>query len=438
MGFDNLNHMTSARQEATDTGPTGAYTMLETFKYDVLSRRIEQDVTQNGVTTITHFAYDAYDTLFASMNSSNALLERWLSTGGPSTAFARIISGAVGWLLPDHLGSNRDVTDNTGAVVDHLVFTVFGGIVSESSLATADPMKFAGMYWEANSGLYHTLHRDVNPLTFQWTSEDPTYLNAGDANVRRYVANNPTNATDPSGLTKLDVPLDAINDLGIPAKRLRLDISNPDSFGEGEIQTVVNVSAGLYESLYQAKRDVGQLLKDYGMYMMTRFPKGASSYEENKLLPKWKESLAGKDKKLLKGIEKWFGDLSDAHQLVEINRVIEKCYEYTVTERVTYERVNDSDYVAYAHWRPWGGYFSLHDPCFKDTDLHNQVGVMVHEFVHFAAHTSLDYMLKDGKDPTKGYWDARKNAEDVTPSQAELRRNPDTYKGFMMDMYIPN
>jgi hypothetical protein len=42
-------------------------------------------------------------------------------------------------------------------------------------------------------------------VTFQWTSEDPTYFNAGDDNLRRYVGNNPANAADPSGLEKLDL-----------------------------------------------------------------------------------------------------------------------------------------------------------------------------------------------------------------------------------------
>src|SRR5437016_3358727 len=42
-----------------------------------------------------------------------------------------------------------------------------------------------------------------DPTTGRWTSEDPTGFAGGDANLYRYVGNNPTNATDPSGLYEI-------------------------------------------------------------------------------------------------------------------------------------------------------------------------------------------------------------------------------------------
>jgi hypothetical protein len=39
-----------------------------------------------------------------------------------------------------------------------------------------------------------------DPTTGRWTTEDPIRFEAGDANLYRYVKNDPTNATDPSGL----------------------------------------------------------------------------------------------------------------------------------------------------------------------------------------------------------------------------------------------
>ncbi len=39
-----------------------------------------------------------------------------------------------------------------------------------------------------------------DPGIGRWLSEDPIGFEAGDSNLYRYVANNPTNHTDPSGL----------------------------------------------------------------------------------------------------------------------------------------------------------------------------------------------------------------------------------------------
>ncbi len=39
-----------------------------------------------------------------------------------------------------------------------------------------------------------------DPSVGRWLSEDPIEFDGGDANLMRYVGNNPTNATDPSGL----------------------------------------------------------------------------------------------------------------------------------------------------------------------------------------------------------------------------------------------
>jgi uncharacterized protein RhaS with RHS repeats len=43
------------------------------------------------------------------------------------------------------------------------------------------------------------------PSTGQWMQEDPKGFDAGDSNLRRYVENDPTNMTDPSGLAPNDI-----------------------------------------------------------------------------------------------------------------------------------------------------------------------------------------------------------------------------------------
>jgi hypothetical protein len=44
------------------------------------------------------------------------------------------------------------------------------------------------------------VYRAEDPVIGRWDSQDPLRFAAGDANIYRYVGNDPTNATDPSGM----------------------------------------------------------------------------------------------------------------------------------------------------------------------------------------------------------------------------------------------
>jgi RHS repeat-associated protein len=59
---------------------------------------------------------------------------------------------------------------------------------------------WAGREFDAESGLYYNRARYYDPKVGRFTSEDPIGFNAGDSNLYRYVMNEPTGWTDPSGL----------------------------------------------------------------------------------------------------------------------------------------------------------------------------------------------------------------------------------------------
>ena len=44
---------------------------------------------------------------------------------------ARETSGGVAWYLQDRLGSVGDIVDNTGALIDHIVYNAFGKVGRE-------------------------------------------------------------------------------------------------------------------------------------------------------------------------------------------------------------------------------------------------------------------------------------------------------------------
>ena len=53
------------------------------------------------------------------------------------------------------------------------------------------------MMYDAATGLYYASARWYDPATGQFMSRDPTGFAAGDANLDRYVGDNPATMTDP-------------------------------------------------------------------------------------------------------------------------------------------------------------------------------------------------------------------------------------------------
>ena len=106
----------------------------------------------------------------------------------------------MAWYLQDRLGSVGDLVDNTGALIDHIVYSAFGNVASESSLSNGDRFKYAGLENDGATGLNFALYRVQDAVTGRWLSEDRIGFSGRDANLDRYVDNRPTGYADPEGL----------------------------------------------------------------------------------------------------------------------------------------------------------------------------------------------------------------------------------------------
>jgi RHS repeat-associated protein len=205
-GYNLDNQMTAAVQY----GPDGVTPVVGVqFVYDVFGNRIEKFVTySDGTTRDLRMAYDIADPSSASAGQSNAWAD-WDSSTNTTTRrmygdavdqlFARTDStGATAFYLTDHLGSVRAITDSTGSVVDQLGYDSFGSVRFETNWVYGDRFKFTGRDWDAETGLYYYRARYYNPQTGQFSGEDPA--SADPENAYRYVGNDATMATDPTGL----------------------------------------------------------------------------------------------------------------------------------------------------------------------------------------------------------------------------------------------
>jgi RHS repeat-associated protein len=197
-GYDNANQMTAAEHRAGN----GTLLMHADYAYDVFGNRLAKSVRTGpfGAPVVTRFAYDDRSALWADLNVNNNLLTRYVGGDQTDQLFTRISSGgAVAWYLPDHLGSVRDLTDNTGTVQDHIDYDAFGNVIFESTPSFSDRYKYSGREFDSETGLQYNRARYYDPKTGRWMAKDPIGFRAGDANLYRYVGNDVTNATDPSG-----------------------------------------------------------------------------------------------------------------------------------------------------------------------------------------------------------------------------------------------
>jgi len=195
--YDYENRMTGAIEKSSG----GATLEQVTYTYDALGRQLGVDT--NGTQRWTVYNGSSTDAnAYADYNGSGGLTMRYLDGLAVDQLLARTDPSAnTAWYITDQLGSVEDVVNSSGTVIDHILYDNFGNITSESSPSSGDRFKFAGMEYDATTGLYYDRARYYDPNTGRFVTQDPEGFAAGDTNLYRFVHDEPTNRIDPTGLS---------------------------------------------------------------------------------------------------------------------------------------------------------------------------------------------------------------------------------------------
>lgn len=106
-------------------------------------------------------------------------------------------------IISDYLGSPRliiNLSSNTvSATMEH---DPFGMVITDTSPGSI-MFGFAGGLLDVNSKTIHFGARDYDASTGRWLTKDPIRFGGGDTNLYGYVMNDPVNLIDPSGLYKV-------------------------------------------------------------------------------------------------------------------------------------------------------------------------------------------------------------------------------------------
>jgi RHS repeat-associated protein len=184
---------------------TSGATTLDAYGYDALGQRI----TENPGTQRDLYYSDSWQVLEEDVGGSAVDQNVW-SPVYVDALVERDSGSGLSVRLYAQQDANWDVTalvDTTGTVQERYDYTPYGAQSvltpswgSRSSSSYAFVYGHQGERMEFSTGLNYSRARDFSPALQRWIERDPEELWAGDSNIYRTESNNPTDASDPSGL----------------------------------------------------------------------------------------------------------------------------------------------------------------------------------------------------------------------------------------------
>jgi RHS repeat-associated protein len=153
------------------TSVTSGSQPISQFAYDALGRRIAITTTPSvGAPVATAFVWCGSQICQSRSSPQNSVLRQYYDEGEyiPSTG-TRLYYGR------DQLGSVRDVSavSPQGTTVQAYDYDPFGNALQAPPAGPTPNFGYAGMYYDAGTGLYLTQYRAYDPATARWLSRDP-------------------------------------------------------------------------------------------------------------------------------------------------------------------------------------------------------------------------------------------------------------------------
>jgi RHS repeat-associated protein len=174
-GFDQANRLTN-------------YATNASYEFDGGGLRTQKTVSS----TTNNFVYDTAQGLPLIIDDgTNAYIY-----GPGGMVISQVNGSTTAYLHQDQLGSTRLLTSSTGNATGTYQFDAYGNTTTHTGTNT--PMQYAGQYKDDESGMYWMRARFYDPSTGQFISRDP--IVALTRSAYDYVAGDPLNQIDPSGL----------------------------------------------------------------------------------------------------------------------------------------------------------------------------------------------------------------------------------------------
>ncbi|HEX3150377.1 MAG TPA: RHS repeat-associated core domain-containing protein [Gemmataceae bacterium] len=183
---------------------TGVTSLTDTFVYtrDALDQLLT--TTHNGQTTTNLNDPVGLGSIAAQYDGTNLIANYLQGIGLEARADS---TGSFNYYDFDRLGSVVGLTNATGSYVNQYSYLPFGETATLAA-GVANPFTFVGKsnVTADGNGLFRMKARYFDAVGGAFVSNDPIGTRGGDANLRRYVHNNPLMIADPSGLAPASNP----------------------------------------------------------------------------------------------------------------------------------------------------------------------------------------------------------------------------------------
>jgi RHS repeat-associated protein len=242
------------------------------FSYDPRNRCVSRTV--NGIVT---FFYWSGWTLIEEQNSRSTLMARYVNGANVDEIIARVTPSLTAYYHHDALGSVVALTSAAGKIMERYSYDVFGAPIFKdangetvSSSASGNRFLFTGREYVQQLAFYDYRNRVYSPGLGRFLQTDPIRFEGRDANLYRYVANNPLSGRDPSGLITCMKPFWDFFSCSTPLGTLYACFVAGTAAGDGDTNAFQQEVGSAYSEM-----DYACLLSTYG-----RFQTGCAALKE--------------------------------------------------------------------------------------------------------------------------------------------------------------
>ena len=217
--WDYRNRLTRVTAQTYDS-ITESWTTVQIVEYaydynNVLIRKMIDTDGNGTMDSKTLFLPENYQTAIQlddsdlSDSTGPTVSHRYLWTPGQQDKLlADVTTNDILWSLTDHLGTVRDIIQQTPSGIitkAHIIYDAYGNVLSCKDSNGTDiesPVIFGytGKYFDADTQLQNNVNRWYDATTGRWLSIDPIGFNGNDTNLYRYVGNRISLYTDYKGL----------------------------------------------------------------------------------------------------------------------------------------------------------------------------------------------------------------------------------------------
>ena len=178
------------------------------YTSDAVGRRIARSVDADGVGSEVaekeFFVYNG-DNVWADYISMEESIRYYLFANqiDSNMSVSGEVDGSV-FYLRDRIGSIRDLLALDGELTDHIEFTSFGRLFTETNTLNLGRYGYASREFDSQLNVYYYRARVFSGLQGRFLSFDPIGYGSSDFNLYRYLFNSPGRGTDPTGLSLVE------------------------------------------------------------------------------------------------------------------------------------------------------------------------------------------------------------------------------------------